>query len=47
MNFVLRDLRSSNGVYVGGNRVVDSVWLVDGDIIRIGDTELEFQIVVE
>lgn len=47
MNFVLRDLRSSNGVYVGGNRVVDSVWLVDGDIIRIGDTELELQIVVE
>ncbi|MFD9661317.1 BTAD domain-containing putative transcriptional regulator [Rhodococcus sp. NPDC059968] len=47
MNFVLRDLRSSNGVYVRGNRVVDSVWLVDGDIIRIGDNEYVFEIVVE
>lgn len=39
--FVLRDLGSSNGTFVNGERV-DVHQLQDHDTIRVGDTELEF-----
>lgn len=39
---VLKDLLSSNGVFVGGVRVIDSVALTDGAVVRIGDTEFTF-----
>ncbi|MBH0776982.1 BTAD domain-containing putative transcriptional regulator [Nocardia bovistercoris] len=40
--YVIRDLLSSNGVFVDGTRVIDSVALRDGAVIRIGDSELVF-----
>jgi pSer/pThr/pTyr-binding forkhead associated (FHA) protein len=36
------DYRSANGVFVNGNRIMRSTWLVDGDEIRIGSTTLAF-----
>jgi pSer/pThr/pTyr-binding forkhead associated (FHA) protein len=38
---VLEDLGSNNGTFVNGNRVTEAQ-LHDGDIIRIGETEVEF-----
>jgi DNA-binding SARP family transcriptional activator len=40
--FVLRDLHSTNGVYVNGERVIEHT-LVDGDRISVADTELVFR----
>ncbi|MFC9998758.1 BTAD domain-containing putative transcriptional regulator [Nocardia sp. NPDC127526] len=45
MTYVLKDLHSSNGVYVNGARVVDSAVLSDGSTIRIGDTSLVFVLI--
>ncbi|MFB7722460.1 MULTISPECIES: BTAD domain-containing putative transcriptional regulator [unclassified Nocardia] len=45
MTYVLKDLHSSNGVFVDGVRVVDSAILADGVRLRIGDTELTFVLV--
>ena len=42
--FAVNDLRSTNGTLVGGERVLDSHFLRDGDVIRIGGTEMVFQI---
>ncbi|MFI6956011.1 BTAD domain-containing putative transcriptional regulator [Nocardia sp. NPDC050408] len=39
---VLKDLLSSNGVFVGGIRVIDGAALTDGVTIRIGTTEFTF-----
>lgn len=36
---VLKDLRTGSGVYVNGTRVVEAL-LRDGDVLRIGDTDL-------
>ncbi|MEV6767317.1 BTAD domain-containing putative transcriptional regulator [Nocardia sp. NPDC051030] len=43
--YVLKDLSSSNGVYIDGVRVVDSGILADGVRVRIGDTELTFMLI--
>ncbi len=40
--WVLRDLGSTNGVSVNGQRVVDQVALVDRDLISLGSTEITF-----
>ncbi|WP_067534095.1 BTAD domain-containing putative transcriptional regulator [Nocardia crassostreae] len=45
MAYVLKDLHSSNGVYVDGARVVDSAVLADGTTIWIGDTSLVFVLI--
>ncbi|WP_330185063.1 FHA domain-containing protein [Nocardia sp. NBC_01503] len=45
MAYVLKDLHSSNGVFVDGVRVVDSAILADGVRVRIGDTEFTFVLV--
>ncbi|MHC4916199.1 MAG: sigma 54-interacting transcriptional regulator [Planctomycetota bacterium] len=37
----LRDLGSSNGTFVNGRRVEESA-LADGDVVRVGDTEMTF-----
>jgi len=37
----LRDLASSNGTFVNGRRVIEAQ-LTDGDIVRVGQTELVF-----
>lgn len=42
--FVITDLRSSNGVFVGGSRVRGSVMLADRDRIRICGHEFTFEI---
>ncbi|HEX3288199.1 MAG TPA: BTAD domain-containing putative transcriptional regulator [Mycobacterium sp.] len=43
-NFVVTDLRSSNGVEVRGERIRASVTLDDGDRIRICDHEFVFEV---
>jgi pSer/pThr/pTyr-binding forkhead associated (FHA) protein len=40
--YVITDLGSSNGTYVNGVRIGQPVRLNTGDLIRIGDSELEF-----
>jgi DNA-binding SARP family transcriptional activator len=42
--FVMTDLRSTNGVEVGGQRIRGSATLADGDRIRIGGHEFTFEI---
>ncbi len=41
--FILRDLDSPNGTEVNGESVIAPHLLVDGDVIRIGETELVFK----
>ncbi|WP_343467059.1 BTAD domain-containing putative transcriptional regulator (plasmid) [Rhodococcus aetherivorans] len=41
--FVLRDLHSSNGLYLNGHRITDPTALTHGDVLRIGTTELTFE----
>ncbi|PXX52681.1 DNA-binding SARP family transcriptional activator [Nocardia tenerifensis] len=43
--YLIKDLLSSNGVFVDGVRVVDSAVLTEGAVIRIGDYELTFTLV--
>jgi len=42
--FAVNDLRSTNGTMVGDKRVLDSHLLRDGEVIRIGSTEMVFEI---
>ena len=42
-SFVITDLRSANGIYVGEERVRGSVTIVHGDRIRICDHEFTFE----
>ena len=37
------DFKSSNGVFVNGNRISAETPLTAGDLIRIGDTEIVYQ----
>ncbi len=41
--FAVNDLRSTNGTLVGEQRVLDSHFLRSGDVIRIGGTDLTFE----
>ncbi len=41
--FVLRDLDSAGGTYLNGRRLASSAVLSDGDLIRVGETELVFK----
>lgn len=41
--FAVNDLRSTNGTLVGEQRVLDSHFLRSGDVIRIGGTDLIFE----
>jgi DNA-binding SARP family transcriptional activator len=43
-SFVITDLRSANGVHVGGDRIRGTATLVNGDQIRICDHEFTFEI---
>ena len=43
-DYVLRDLRSTNGTFVNGLRVIEDRCLVDGDIIHFGPVEFCFQV---
>lgn len=45
LTYVLKDLNSSNGVFIDGQRVLDSGLLHDGTVVRIGDTELVFVLI--
>lgn len=42
--FAINDLRSTNGILVGAQRVIDSHLLRDGDVIRIGATDMVFEL---
>ncbi len=42
--FAISDLRSTNGTSVGSSRVLDSQVLRHGDVVRIGSTDLIFEI---
>ena len=42
--YAVEDLRSLNGTYVNGARVVGSRELFDGDRLRLGDVELAFRV---
>ena len=39
----LQDLRSSNHTYLNGAAVAEPVYLQNGDVIRVGDTQLRVQ----
>ena len=41
-SFVLRDLDSTNGTYLNNNRVKEA-YLVPGDVIKLGNTQMEFR----
>jgi pSer/pThr/pTyr-binding forkhead associated (FHA) protein len=41
--FTLYDLVSTNGTYLNGKLISTSELLVDGDLIRLGNTELVFK----
>jgi len=43
-NFVLRDLGSSNGTFLNGNRILGPSTLEDGDEVVIGTSKMEFRI---
>jgi len=40
----LRDLGTSTGTYLHGNRVAESILLSDGDELKVGDTTLAFRV---
>jgi pSer/pThr/pTyr-binding forkhead associated (FHA) protein len=42
--FVLRDLGSTNGVLVNGERVTGEVDLIAGDVVQVGGTRMRFEI---
>ncbi|MBC7342150.1 MAG: FHA domain-containing protein [Clostridia bacterium] len=39
--FLLRDYNSKNGTWVNGHRVMESQWLGEGDVIKLGSTVLQ------
>ncbi|MEV0293771.1 BTAD domain-containing putative transcriptional regulator [Nocardia sp. NPDC050710] len=43
--YVIKDLLSSNGVYVDGIRIIESMALSDGAVVRIGNNEFVFELV--
>lgn len=43
-SYVISDLRSANGVHVGGQRIRGTATLGDGDLVRICDHEFVFEI---
>lgn len=45
LTYVVKDLSSSNGVFVDGIRVVDSAILANNATVRIGDSEFTFRLV--
>mgnify|MGYP002777335273 FL=1 len=45
--YTLSDLLSSNGTYLNGERVLGTVALRDGDIVRLGAQGVEFRIRIE
>ena len=44
ITYYLYDLGSANGTFVNGERVTTRLRLKDGDIVRVGDTELIFKV---
>lgn len=41
-SYKAQDMKSANGVYINGRRVMDETALVDGDEITVGETKLLF-----
>ncbi len=42
-HFMLYDLASLNGTYLNGKRIASPELLMDGDVIKLGNTELIFK----
>jgi pSer/pThr/pTyr-binding forkhead associated (FHA) protein len=40
----IRDLKSRNGTWLNGTRIEEPYLLDDGDVIRVGEMELEFKV---
>jgi len=45
--YVLRDLASTNGTFVNGRRVSEKTKLKHWDLVRVGNTELRFEVIEE
>jgi len=45
--YVLRDLASTNGTLLNGRRVGEKARLRNGDLIRVGDTTLQFSMLAD
>ena len=43
-SFVITDLRSANGVELGGERIRGTATIADGDVIRVCDYEFTFEL---
>ena len=41
--YVLRDMRSTNGTLLNDGALTGEAELIDGDVVRIGDTEFRFE----
>jgi pSer/pThr/pTyr-binding forkhead associated (FHA) protein len=44
-SFFIRDLASTNGTFLNGRRIRDRKDLVHEDVIRVGDTTLQFSVI--
>lgn len=42
--FYIKDLQSSNGTFVNGNRVVSEIEIFSGNIIKLGRLEMKFEV---
>ncbi len=45
-SFLLKDMNSTNGTYLNGNKVKEA-YLAPGDLIKLGNTSIEFQVFSE
>ncbi len=43
--WVVRDLASTNGTWLNGRRITDRARLANGDLLRIGDSEIRFTLI--
>jgi len=42
-NIFLTDLNSTSGTYVNGKKIAESVFLVSGDIVKLGEAQLDWE----
>ena len=42
-NIFLTDLNSTSGTYVNGKKITESVFLVAGDVVKLGEAQLDWE----